>query len=58
MLRLNKVHVQRELDQCLEKLRHPLEDAEMFEILGDIKRLKELDTELAALLGTVVARGA
>ena len=57
VLRLNKVHVQRELDQCLEKLRHPLEDAEMFEILGDIKRLKELDNELAALLGTVVARG-
>ncbi|GAB2723504.1 hypothetical protein GCM10011495_03190 [Hymenobacter frigidus] len=58
VLRLNKVHVQRELDQCLEKLRHPLEDAEMFEILGDIKRLKELDNELAAMLGTVVARGA
>ena len=58
VLRLNKVHVQRELDQCLDKLRHPLEDAEMFEILGDIKRLKELDNELAALLGTVVARGA
>jgi DNA primase len=57
VLRLNKVHVQRELDQCLEKLRHPLDDAEMFEILGDIKRLKELDNELAALLGTVVARG-
>ncbi len=57
VLRLNKVHVQRELDQCLDKLRHPLEDAEMFEILGDIKRLKELDNELAALLGTVVARG-
>ncbi|WP_035562414.1 DNA primase [Hymenobacter sp. IS2118] len=58
VLRLNKVHVQRELDICLDKLRHPLEDAEMFEILGDIKRLKELDNELAALLGTVVARGA
>ena len=58
VLRLNKVHVQRELDQCLNKLRHPMEDAEMFEILGDIKRLKELDNELAALLGTVVARGA
>ncbi|MDQ2771958.1 MAG: DNA primase [Bacteroidota bacterium] len=58
VLRLNKVHVQRELDQCLEKLRHPLEDVEMFEILGDIKRLKELDNELAALLGTVVPRGA
>ena len=57
VLRLNKVHVQRELDQCLDKLRHPLEDAEMFEILGDIKRLKELDNELAAMLGTVVARG-
>lgn len=58
VLRLNKVHVQRELDQCLEKLRHPLDDAEMFEILGDIKRLKELDNELAALLGTVVGRSA
>jgi DNA primase len=57
VLRLNKVHVQRELDQCLEKLRHPLGDAEMFEILGDIKRLKELDNELAGLLGTVVGRG-
>jgi len=58
VLRLNKCHVQRELDQCLDRLRHPLEDAEMFEILGDIKRLKELDNELGALLGTVVARGA
>ncbi|ALW86257.1 DNA primase [Hymenobacter sedentarius] len=58
VLRLNKVHVQRELDICLDRLRHPLEDAEMFEILGDIKRLKELDNELGALLGTVVARGA
>ncbi|MFD2717545.1 DNA primase [Hymenobacter monticola] len=58
VLRLNKVHVQRELDQCLEKLRHPLDDAEMFEILGDIKRLKELDNELAGLLGTVVGRSA
>ena len=57
VLRLNKVHVQRELDQCLDRLRHPIEDAEMFEILGDIKRLKELDNELATLLGTVVARG-
>ncbi|MBF9239609.1 DNA primase [Hymenobacter sp. BT683] len=57
VLRLNKVHVQRELDICLERLRHPLPDAEMFEILGDIKRLKELDNELAAMLGTVVARG-
>ena len=58
VLRLNKVHVQRELDICLERLRHPLPDVEMFEILGDIKRLKELDNELAALLGTVVARSA
>ncbi|WP_239691578.1 hypothetical protein [Hymenobacter lapidarius] len=58
VLRLNKVHVQRELDICLERLRHPLEDAEMFEILGDIKRLKELDNELGALLGTVVGRSA
>ncbi|UOQ99977.1 DNA primase [Hymenobacter sp. 5317J-9] len=58
VLRLNKVHVQRELDQCLEKLRHPLDDVEMFEILGDIKRLKELDNELAGLLGTVVGRTA
>jgi DNA primase len=58
VLRLNKVHVQRELTACLERLRHPMEDVEMFEILGDIKRLKELDNELGALLGTVVARGA
>ncbi|WP_310396342.1 DNA primase [Hymenobacter sp.] len=58
VLRLNKVHVQRELDQCLNRLRQPLEDAEMYEVLGDIKRLKELDNELAALLGTVVGRGA
>ena len=58
VLRLNKCHVQRELDQCLDKLRHPVEDVEMFEILGDIKRLKELDNELAALLGTVIPRSA
>ncbi|GAA4363409.1 DNA primase [Hymenobacter saemangeumensis] len=58
ILRLNKCHVQRELNACLDRLREPVEDAEMFEILGDIKRLKELDNELANLLGTVVPRSA
>jgi DNA primase len=58
ILRLNKCHVQRELNACLDRLREPVDDVEMFEILGDIKRLKELDNELANLLGTVVPRGA
>jgi DNA primase len=58
ILRLNKCHVQRELNACLERLRHPMDDVEMYEILGDIKRLKELDNELANMLGTVVPRGA
>ncbi|SFP92274.1 DNA primase [Hymenobacter arizonensis] len=59
VLRLNKVHVQRELDRAMERLRLPgLDDAEMFEILGQIKNLKQLDNQLAGMLGTVIPRGA
>ncbi|WP_426059107.1 DNA primase [Hymenobacter sp. B1770] len=59
VLRLNKVHVQRELDRAMERLRVPgLDDAEMFEILGQIKNLKQLDNQLAGMLGTVIPRGA
>jgi len=59
VLRLNKCHVQRELDRAMERLRLPgLDDAEMFEILGTIKNLKQLDNQLAGMLGTVIPRGA
>ncbi len=59
VLRLNKVHVQRELDRAMDRLRLPgLDDAEMFEILGVIKNLKQLDNQLAGMLGTVIPRGA
>ena len=59
VLRLNKCHVQRELDRAMDRLRLPgLDDAEMFEILGTIKNLKQLDNQLAGMLGTVIPRGA
>jgi DNA primase len=59
ILRLNKCNVQRELDRTMEQLRKPgLDDVEMFELLGTIKSLKQLDPQLAGLLGTVLARGA
>ncbi|OGX84416.1 DNA primase [Hymenobacter coccineus] len=59
VLRLNKCHVQRELNRRLETLRQPLlDDAELFENLRAIKDLKQLDNQLAALLGTVIPRGA
>jgi len=59
VLRLNKCHVQRELNRCLEALRQPmLDDAELFENLRAIKELKQLDNQLAGLLGTVIPRGA
>ena len=58
VLRLNKCVVQRELDQQLERLRVPdLDEAEMFGILARVRDLKQLDNELAAMLGTVVGRG-
>ncbi|MBH8557183.1 DNA primase [Hymenobacter negativus] len=58
VLRLNKVHVQRELDRAMDRLRLPgLDDVEMFEILGNIKNLKLLDNQLAGMLGTVIPRG-
>ncbi|GAB3308951.1 DNA primase [Hymenobacter humi] len=57
VLRLNKVHVQRELDRAMELLRHPLDDVALFETLGKIKSLKQLDNQLAGMLGTVIPRG-
>ncbi len=58
ILRLNKCHVQRALDRALDRLRHPADDAEMFELLNEIKSLKALDNQLAGLLGTVIGRAA
>ncbi len=59
VLRLNKCHVQRELNRRLETLRQPLlNDAQLFENLRAIKELKQLDNQLAGLLGTVIPRGA
>ena len=58
ILRLNKVNVERELSTRLEALRHPLDDATMMEHLQTIRALKQMDNELARLLGTVLSRGA
>ena len=58
VLRLNKCHVQRELNACLDRLRQPVEEVEMFELLTMIKNLKALDNQLAGMLGTVIGRGA
>ncbi|WP_375435482.1 DNA primase [uncultured Hymenobacter sp.] len=58
ILRLNKVNVERELSARLEALRHPLDDATMMEHLQTIRALKQMDNELAKLLGTVLSRGA
>ncbi|RYU80532.1 DNA primase [Hymenobacter persicinus] len=58
ILRLNKVHVERELSIQLEALRHPMDELTMLETLGNIKLLKEMDNRLGELLGTVIPRGA
>ncbi|MBC8084762.1 MAG: DNA primase [Hymenobacter sp.] len=58
ILRLNKVNVERELAIRLEALRHPLDDATMMEHLQTIRALKQMDNQLAHLLGTVLSRGA
>ena len=58
VLRLNKCVVQRELNQQLDLLRVPgLDEAEMFGILKRVRDLKQLDNELAGMLGTVIGRG-
>lgn len=58
ILRLNKVNVERELAVRLEALRHPLDDATMMEHLQTIRLLKQMDNQLAGMLGTVIPRGA
>ncbi|MBD2716934.1 DNA primase [Microvirga sp. STR05] len=58
ILRLNKVNVERELAIRLEALRHPLDDDTMMEHLQTIRLLKQMDNQLANLLGTVIPRGA
>ncbi|SHK48432.1 DNA primase [Hymenobacter psychrotolerans] len=58
ILRLNKVNVERELAVRLEALRHPLDDDTMMEHLQTIRLLKQMDNQLASLLGTVIPRGA
>ncbi|QJX48468.1 DNA primase [Hymenobacter taeanensis] len=58
ILRLNKVNVERELAVRLEALRHPLDDDTMMEHLQTIRLLKQMDNQLASMLGTVIPRGA
>jgi DNA primase len=58
ILRLNKVNVERELAVRLEALRHPVDEASMMENLQTIHLLKQMDNQLANLLGTVIPRGA
>jgi len=57
ILRLNKVNVERELAIRLEALRHPLDDDTMMEHLQTIRLLKQMDNQLANMLGTVIPRG-
>jgi DNA primase len=56
ILRLNKVNVERELVTRLEALRHSLDDDAMMEHLQTIRLLKQMDNQLANLLGTVIPR--
>jgi DNA primase len=56
ILRLNKVNVERELAVRLEALRHPLDDDTMMEHLQTIRLLKQMDNQLAGMLGTVIPR--
>ena len=58
ILRLNKVNVERELAVRLEALRNPVDEASMMENLQTIHLLKQMDNQLANLLGTVIPRGA
>ncbi|SET43978.1 DNA primase [Hymenobacter actinosclerus] len=56
ILRLNKVNVERELAVRLEALRNPTDEAEMMDNLQTIHLLKQMDNQLANLLGTVIPR--
>ncbi|WP_019949479.1 DNA primase [Hymenobacter aerophilus] len=56
ILRLNKVNVERELAVRLEALRNPTDEAEMLENLQTIHLLKQMDNQLAGMLGTVIPR--
>ncbi|MCA8830025.1 DNA primase [Hymenobacter pini] len=58
ILRLNKVNVERELAARLEALRHPMDEATMMENLQTIHLLKQMDNQLAGMLGTVIPRAA
>ncbi|MFD2784460.1 DNA primase [Hymenobacter rubripertinctus] len=56
ILRLNKVNVERELAVRLDALRQPSDEATMMENLQTIHLLKQMDNQLANLLGTVIPR--
>lgn len=59
VLRLNKCHVQRERQACLQLLSDPnLSEGEQFDVFLRYHELTKLDNQLAGLLGTVVARAA
>jgi DNA primase len=58
ILRLNKVNVERALAEHMDALRHPMDEATLDGHLQNIRALKQMDNQLAGLLGTVLSRGA
>ncbi|RPD48685.1 DNA primase [Hymenobacter sediminis] len=58
ILRFNKVNVERALAEHMEALRRPMDEAALDEHLTNIRLLKQMDNQLANLLGTVIPRAA
>ncbi|GAB2783147.1 DNA primase [Hymenobacter luteus] len=58
ILRFNKVNVERALAEHMEALRRPMDEAALDEHLTNIRLLKQMDNQLASLLGTVIPRAA
>ncbi|GGG62048.1 DNA primase [Hymenobacter glacieicola] len=56
ILRFNKVNVERALAEHMEALRHPMDEAALDEHLTNIRLLKQMDNQLANMLGTVIPR--
>ncbi|GAB3224175.1 DNA primase [Hymenobacter seoulensis] len=56
ILRLNKINVERALTEHMEALRRPMDEATLDEHLTTIRLLKQMDNQLAGMLGTVIPR--
>ncbi|GAB3292483.1 DNA primase [Hymenobacter tenuis] len=56
ILRLNKINVERALSEHMEALRRPMDEATLDEHLTTIRLLKQMDNQLAGMLGTVIPR--